>query len=120
MVLFCIEVNSLKLFIETMLFVTDNLLGFDMIDSAYAICLQLVALCNLNKNDALKASVYKKMSEICFRLSEFNSSILFLQKALEICWIFEIQRLELLIYDCLGMNYFRLGYLKEAKYYHDK
>jgi hypothetical protein len=119
-IFFCIEINSLKLFVDTMLFIADNLLGFDVIDSAFALCFQLVSLCDMNNNDELKALVYKKMADICFKMSDFNSAITFLQKALEMCWIFDIRSLELMIYDCLGMSYFRLGYLKEAKYYHDK
>ena len=117
---FCIEVNSLHLFVETMLFIADNLLGFNLPDSAFAVCLQLVNLCELNSNDAEKAFVYIKIADICFHLTEFGMSILFLQKAIELCWIFDLRGLELVIYDRLGLNYYRLGRLQEAKYYHDK
>lgn len=103
-----------------MIFFADNLIGFHLYDAAFAVCLQLVNLCDLNSNDAEKALVYIKMADICFHLDSFAMSISFLQKAIELCWIFDHRGLELVIYDLLGMNYFRMGSLREAKYYHNR
>ena len=108
------------MFINTLLFVVDNLLGFSLNDSAFALCLQLIDFCNYNDNDSEKPHVYLKIADICLRLNHFDMAITVLQKAVELCWIFEFRGLELVIYDMLGINYFRQGDLSRAKYFHNK
>lgn len=118
--LFCIEINSASLLITTMLFVVDNMMGFSQYESAMALCLQLIDLCDYNSNCPAKMCIYIKMADICIKVRFFEFAVGLLQKTIEIAWIFENFGIELAVYDHLGFCYYLLNEMKYAKFYHEK
>lgn len=103
-----------------MLFIVDNMIGFSQLESAFALCLQLVELCDFNSNCPAKMHVYIKLADICIKAKYFDFAIKFLQKTIELSWIFNDFGIELAVYDHLGYCYYLLNEMKHAKYYHEK
>lgn len=115
-----VELNSPGLFYPVLLFISDMLRDYSLLDTAFCLLHQIFKMTEFARDDCSKVKIYIKMSEICLRIKMYKQGILLLQKALEISWIFGLKSFELIIYDLLGYQYFMDNKCQIAEYYHKK
>mgnify|MGYP002139033892 CR=1 FL=1 len=118
--LFAVEISSVELMIDILLFIIDNCLYFSAFDTAIGIAMQLINLCDFNGIEKPKILIYMKIADICVKMKEYHRAIKFLQKGLELCWYFKEFDRELHIYDRIGYCYFMLAELEVALAYHSR
>lgn len=68
----------------------------------------------------MKIVVFFKLAETTKLAEEYVVSNRFLKKALEYIWIVNDVEKEIFVYDKLGENYFQLGNLEKAQYFHQR
>ncbi|KAL4465846.1 hypothetical protein ABPG74_004083 [Tetrahymena malaccensis] len=115
-----VEMNEINLFCQFVLFLGYTAKDFNHLDKAIFFFQQVDLLANLFRRWAIKSEALIKLAECAKELKLYDSSILILKKALQFVWLTKDHDRELSIYDNLGLNYFYLGDLENAFYYHEK
>lgn len=66
----------------------------------------------------LKVITFLKMAECLKTNRDYQFSNRLYKKALEYVWLMQNDELEVFIYDKLGQNYFLIGNMEKAQYFH--
>ncbi|KAL4470728.1 hypothetical protein ABPG72_016733 [Tetrahymena utriculariae] len=115
-----VEMNEINLFCQFVLFLGYTAKDFNHLDKAIFFFQQADLLANLFRQWSIKSEALIKLAECAKEIKLYDSSILILKKALQFVWLTKDHERELSIYDNLGLNYFYLGDLENAFYYHEK
>ena len=79
------------------------------------------SLNRINENNFVsKLKAYKNIARCYHDAQNYQNSIFYTIKMLQCSWGCKSHKFELQAYDFLGMNYYYLGQLKMANYYHEK
>lgn len=81
---------------------------------------QLRIACTYNKNNQLKVDALIGLAKNATHMKMYRESHIILKKALQYSWAVGNEDKELLIYDLMGINYYYLGQLKKAAYFHNR
>ncbi len=77
-------------------------------------------MAEMNQNFKCKTKALFNLANIGSQQYLYENSIKILKKALEYSWLCRDIDLELDIYERIGQNYFYLGMIQEAVFYHNK
>lgn len=81
---------------------------------------QVKNLCDREYLFSEKLKSYKNLS-ICYSaLSKFPLSLLYLKKMVQVAWYLKDLDKELRAFDLMGLQYFHLGDMDKAVYYHQR
>lgn len=78
------------------------------------------AVATLAKNPTNKMLAYKLLGKCYQELRYYNYAVQCFTKSLQFAWLLNKVVEELQCYDLIGMQYYYLGDVMKAKYYHDK
>ena len=70
------------------------------------------------QNFQKKVKALLKLVKCAFRLRLYQEAVLILRKALQYAWKAKDRKLELKIYEDMGLAYFYLGDIAKSEYYH--
>merc|ERR1711971_596291 len=91
---------------------------FGQIDKASFYFLQYFTSTKFTGNYQKKVKALLKLVKCAFRLKLYNEAMKLLRKALQYAWKCEDTKLELKIYEDMGLAYFYQGELAKSQYYH--
>ena len=63
-------------------------------------------MCEISKKDNPKIQIYIGMANSCKAILEYKTAITFYKKALQYAWMFKDKRMEIIIYDKIGLTYY--------------
>ena len=81
---------------------------------------QFKNICYINNDDYNRIKVYKNLGKCYQTIKQYSISLMYFSKLLQLSWFIKSENYEFLAYDLIGKQYFYLGELDKALYYHEK
>ena len=120
MILIALELNSLQLYFQSLMFFIEIAFSLNMTEYAGLLCVSILDIAIELQLYRLMPDLLPFLAEMCRRGRLYHESILFLQKAIEYSWFFDLQRREVFLYDQIGLCFFLQSDTENSMYYHKK
>lgn len=112
--------KNMELFQQGMFLLAEyNAYGGDFANAFFVYNL-LRVMSAVQNNTAMRIMTFLKMAECATLSRDYLSSNRFYKKALQYIWLTKNEELEVLVYDKLGQNFFQIGNMEKASYYHQR
>ncbi len=120
--IFGVEFNSFKIVYEAMYFLANVIECFGQFDLCFGIYQQIIQSSDLSNHRKMRVKSLIKIAQLCHKNKIYEQSLKMLMKSLEHCWMCNEKSIktELKIYDLLGYNFYLVGDINKAIYFHQK